>query len=71
MKTGRLLKPLRSKLPGVETYRQHRIGTPCRYERHSGDTGVFVLFFADRYYAKVNAIDLPDTIDMKEKSNGS
>lgn len=62
-RTGRLLKPVTSKLPGSTKQTQHRAGTRCTYERHSQQGGVFILYFG-RQYALVNAVDLPETVEQ-------
>lgn len=62
-RTGRLLKPVTSKLPGSDKHTQHRPGTRCQYERHSQQAGVFVLYFG-KQYALVNAVDLPEIVEQ-------
>lgn len=63
MKKGHLLKPVQSKMPGVEKRTNRRAGTSCLVQRHSSDPGMFVLYFG-KEYVLIPAVDLSSTVQM-------
>lgn len=61
-KAATLRIALPSKRVGAEETTMHRMGTRCRVERSGLCLGEFLIWFPNRHYAKVNAVDLHNTV---------
>jgi hypothetical protein len=57
---------LKSKRIGADEFRQHGIGTACRVERNGACEGEFLIWFPGRYYVKIDAVQLHDTIQYTD-----
>ncbi len=60
--TGTLKQSLTFKRLGGSTLRHLAAGDKVRYERSPVEPGVFIVWSSKWFYAKVNAIDFPVTV---------
>jgi hypothetical protein len=68
-KKGVLKKDIEGQLGGSEgtVKKIFKAGRPVRVERSRLYTNLYVIWLGGKYYTKVEALDLPDTVDFMEK----
>lgn len=65
-----LKRKIQAKKLGMDRFKDYHQEAACVVERHGTDHGVLVLWFPrckpGAYYAKINAIEAPDTIEYTD-----
>lgn len=61
---GETLVELPTKRVGVDRIVVQPIGARCRVQRNQACLGEFIIWFSGKYYAKINAIELPNKVHL-------
>jgi hypothetical protein len=65
-RAAKLLVQVESKYVGIGCGRTHRAGKKCKVQRSPVEPGTFIIWFGKTEYAKVQALQLTQTIEYTD-----